>query len=81
MQEEDRRHAGEHERRNELEASRGFCRTEQARTEEIGGKYDRKVDERHERAEQRALPSDMAVASVHIKSGPGLMMRAMDPIM
>ena len=31
--------------------------------------------------EARALPSAMAVASVHIKSGPGLMIRAKHPIM
>ena len=30
--------------------------------------------------EARALPSEMAVASVHIKSGPGLMMSAMHPM-
>ena len=29
----------------------------------------------------RTLPSDMAVASVHIKSGPGLAISATQPIM
>ena len=53
LREEDERDGGEHERRDELEAGRGLCRAEQACAEEIGGKDDREVDERHEGAEKR----------------------------
>ena len=53
LREEDERDGGEHERRDEFEAGRGLCRTEQARAEEIGGKDDWKVDERHEGSEKR----------------------------
>ena len=54
LSEEDERDGGEHERRDEFEAGRGFCRTEQAYAEEIGGEDDREVDKRYERAEKRA---------------------------
>ena len=39
---------------DELEAGGRLGRAEKPRTEEVGGKYERQIDERDERAEQRA---------------------------